>query len=302
MTKFFSALLITIVLTSYESKAQDTLPHFSVVARSNNRNVISWTNPYRTINQISIQRSNDSTRNFKTILTVPDPKVAQNGFVDSKAPSLNVFYRLFIVLDSARYEFTRSKRPSPDFGNMVDKPGLPNENERLKLSDSLSSKEVKALKEKLEKPAEPARPATLSKPEKFFAVKRKDSITSVPEKNFKKFRDSLLYTTRDTMIFESVDTIVIKPFVPRENYRASKYVFTEKYGNVMIALPDVMQKKYSVSFFDENQTPLFEIKEVKSPSLVVDKTNFIHSGWFWFELYEDGKLKEKHKFFIPKDF
>jgi hypothetical protein len=57
-----------------------------------------------------------------------------------------------------------------------------------------------------------------------------------------------------------------------------------------------------VSFFEENKRPLFEIKEVRSNSLTVDKSNFVHSGWFWFELFEDGKLKERHKIFIPKDF
>ena len=104
------------------------------------------------------------------------------------------------------------------------------------------------------------------------------------------------------MMYVSVDTIIIKPFVVREMYRASKYVFTEKFGNVMIVLPDAASKKYSVSFFEENKKPLFEIKEVRASSLTLDKSNFVHSGWFWFELFENGKLKERHKVFIPKDF
>jgi hypothetical protein len=304
MTKIFAAFLLTMVLVSFESNSQDTLPRFTVVARPNNRNVVSWTNPYRTISQISIQRSNDSLRNFKTILTVPDPKVPQNGFVDAKAPTMNVFYRLFIVLDLGRYEFTKSKRPSADLGNQNNEAVLNNDNQRVKLSDSLSSKEVRAIRDKLDKPSTMSKPTSTPapKPERFFVVKRKNVLSTVSEKNFKKFRDSLLYSTRDTLIFESIDTVVIKPFVPKQNYMASKYVYTEKYGNVMISLPDAAHKKYSVSFFDENQTPLFEIKEVTSTSLTVDKTNFVHSGWFWFELYQDGKLKEKHKFFIPKDF
>jgi len=36
--------------------------------------------------------------------------------------------------------------------------------------------------------------------------------------------------------------------------------------------------------------------------LTLDKSNFIHAGWFKFELYEDGQLKEKNKLLIPKDF
>jgi maltose-binding protein MalE len=104
------------------------------------------------------------------------------------------------------------------------------------------------------------------------------------------------------MVFVAVDTILIKPFTAKETYRASRYVYTEKYGNVMIVLPEATRKKYSISFFEENKKPVFQIKEIKSPSLVVDKSNFVHAGWFWFELYEEGKLKERHRFFIPKDF
>jgi maltose-binding protein MalE len=103
-------------------------------------------------------------------------------------------------------------------------------------------------------------------------------------------------------VFVAVDTIVIKPFAAKETYRTSRYVYTEKYGNVMITLPDAAQKKYSVAFLEENKKPVFEIKEIKSSSLLVDKANFIHAGWFWYELFDDGKLKERSKLFIPKDF
>jgi len=104
------------------------------------------------------------------------------------------------------------------------------------------------------------------------------------------------------MVFRSIDTIVVKPFVPKEVYKPSIYVFTEKEGNVSISLPDAAAKHYSVKFFDEKNNPLFEINKVKESPLILDKANFLRSGWFRFELYEDGKLKEKNKFFIPKDF
>ena len=47
---------------------------------------------------------------------------------------------------------------------------------------------------------------------------------------------------------------------------------------------------------------LFELTEIKDPSLIVDKTNFQHAGWFRFELYDGDQLKEKNKLFIPKEF
>lgn len=288
MTRIF-VLFSILISISVQIVAQDTLPKFTLIGKPNNRNVISWSNPFRSITQIGIQRSPDSTRNFKTILTVPDPLVKQNGFADTKAPAPNMFYRLFIVLDSGKYLFTNAKRPVPDIAGTDNEPFLIDDNQRVKLSDSLTSKEVRAIKEN-------------PRPEKMYVIKRRGMYTNVPENSFRKFRDSILYNTKDTLMYTSVDTIIIKPFIYKEIFRASKYVYTEKYGNVVIALPEAASKKYSVSFFEENKSPVFDIKEVRSTSLVVDKSNFVHAGWFWFELFEDGKLKERHKLFIPKDF
>ena len=290
------------------ANSQEALPAFDVVGKPNKRNLISWNNSYRRTSQISIQRSVDSTRNFKTILTVPDPAVPQNGFVDSKAPQEVVFYRLFIVLDSGKYVFTKSKRPGPDTVRVAlpeaGEPLLANDNKRVVVSDSMSKKEVTALTEKLKPPSPSPTPSpVLVKPMKYFVIKRRDSVVNrIPEKALKKFRDSIVYSTRDTLVFQSLDTIQLKPFVPREVYKPSKFVYTEKFGNVMINLPEPGSKKYRISFFDDKHQPVFELKEVKRSPLILDKASFVHSGWFWFELYEEDKLKEKHRFFIPKDF
>ena len=229
MTRIF-ALFLLLFSISVQVFAQDTLPRFTLIAKPNNRNVISWTNPYRSLSQIGIQRSPDSTRNFKTILTVPDPSVKQNGFADTKAPAPNMFYRIFIVLDSGKYFFTNSKRPVFDSLGTAGEPFLIDDNQRVRLSDSLSSREVRKIKED-------------PRPEKMYVIKRREMYINVPEINFRKFRDSILYNTKDTMMYVSVDSIIIKPFIPREIYRASKYVFTEKFGNVMIVLPDAATKK-----------------------------------------------------------
>jgi len=82
----------------------------------------------------------------------------------------------------------------------------------------------------------------------------------------------------------------------------SMYVYTSRDGNIHLNLPNADTKKYSVKFYDENDNFLFEINSLKDPSLIVDKTNFYHSGWFKFELFVDDKLKEKHKFYLGKEF
>jgi len=91
---------------------------------------------------------------------------------------------------------------------------------------------------------------------------------------------------------------------PKSNvFMPSLYVYTYRDGYVRISLPDDEKpKKYSIKFFEENETFLFELKEIKEKNFKIDKTNFYHAGWFRFELYEDGKLLEKHKFYLEKDF
>lgn len=302
-------VVISILLSCLsQSAAQDTLPNFSALTRGNNKVIISWTNNYPATSQISIQRSKDSTKNFKTILTVPDPKVLQNGFVDTKADTSFLFYRLFIVQDSGKYLFTKSKRPMLDTVKVAEPVAENNESkQRVVLADNVTAQEAAAIKETIketakEKPKEEKVVVPIPVPEKFITVTRHDSvILQVNEKYFKRFRDSIVHKTKDTIAFASVDTIQIKPYIPPVVYKPSKFVYTEKDGNIAIVLPEAGTKKYAVKFFDEEENPLFEIKEVKEPAVTLDKTNFMRSGWFRFELYEDGKLKEKHKFFIPKD-
>ena len=84
-------------------------------------------------------------------------------------------------------------------------------------------------------------------------------------------------------------------------FEPSKFVYTGKENNVIISLPLAGKKKYLVKFFEENGTFLFELSKILESYLTVDKVNFIHAGLFNFELYEEGVLIEKHKFYIPKD-
>jgi len=216
---------------------EDTLPKFSVRNIGNNKYVISWVNNFKNVKQISIQRSLDSTKGFKTILTVPDPATPENGFVDSKAINDHNFYRIYIMLDKGVYFFSASKKPFYDSA----------------------------------------------------AAKRKLNIDGKADK------------------FGNIDSLNgpnlnVKEKVITNSFIASKYVYTYRDGYVRLTLPDDEKKKYSVKFFDDKDDFIFEIKEIKIRNSKIDKSNFYHAGWFKFELYEDGKLLEKHKFYIPKEF
>ncbi len=81
----------------------------------------------------------------------------------------------------------------------------------------------------------------------------------------------------------------------------SRRIYTAKDNNIVIYLPDAEVKKYTVKFFDENDSPLFELNKINESYLILERVNFIHAGWFHFEVYESGKLVEKNKFQIAKE-
>jgi hypothetical protein len=298
------AVLLLIICTSFiTSWAQEVLPNFTVVTKGNKKVIISWTNNYPVVKQISIQRSKDSTRGFTSILSVADPTAQQNGIVDAKAPDEKHFYRLFIVQDSGKFVFSKSKRPFLDTSKVVvNKPQQATENApRVIITEKVTPKQAEEIKEKLQ-PADAAPVVKAPEPEKFFFIKKRDTlVATINAKELKKFRDSVVSKTKDTIAFAGGDTILLKPFVPKEIFKPSKFVYTEKDGNIRVNVPGVPLHHYSIKFFDEKSDFLFDITEVKEPVVLIDKVNFLRSGWYKFELYEDGKLKEKHKFFVPKD-
>lgn len=247
MSKKILCLILISIAASGSLFAQDTLPNFTVKNVGNNRIIVSWTNPFKSIRQVSIQRSFDSLTNFKTILSVPDPTTPQNGYVDTKAPNNRMFYRVYIMLERGVYMFSPVKRPVIDSIAKVTKATL----------DSLKKAGISF--DKLDK------------------IAGNDSLTSVPSIGISNGN---------------------KPNV----FKPSVHVYTHKDGYVRINLPDDEQKKYSIRFYEENDSFLFELKDVSPRTFKIDKTNFYHAGWFKFELYEDGKLIEKHKFYLQREF
>lgn len=306
MHRIFVSLLLINALFVTTIKAQDTLPKFSLSANKSGKVLINWRNNFAVITQISIQRSPDSLKNFTTLLTVPDPTIPENGFVDAKAPRLNMYYRLFIVLENGNYIFSKSKRARIDSMIIVPKSAVVEDNDNIILPGR--SQRITFLDKDDQKKMNVTAPSKLKDApsieiSKIVYIKRNDSIIAkLSSSMMKKFYDSILKKTKDTLVFIGSDTILVKSFVPKEVYKISPYVFTGKDGNIYISLADADKKKYMVKFLEQDLSMVLEVKEIKKTPLIIDKSNFVHAGWFRFELYEDGKLKEKNKFYIPKDF
>ncbi len=236
-------LLCLFLLVSATVHAQDTLPSFSLRNVGQNRIVVGWVNQFTDIKQISIQRSFDSTKNFKSILTVADPTTPENGYVDTKAPNDRMFYRLYILLDKGVYLFSESKRPVLD--TVVKRAAW----STSRISDTL-----------------------------YIPTFKTDTLTN----------------------FNGTPATANKPPAV-EVWKPSAFVYTFRDGYIQISLPED-EKKYNIKFFTMKDELLFELKEIKDRKFKLDKTNFYKSGWYKFELYEDGELKEKNRFLLPKEF
>ena len=259
---FFFLVLLTCSL-----QAQDTLPKFSVRNVGNNRIIIGWVNKFPNIKQISIQRSFDSILNFKTILTVPDPSNPQNGYLDTKATNDHMFYRLYILLEKGYFIFSESKRPVTDTARKEVKTTV--DLKKLIVDEQINIPKLETIADTI---------AYLKKMDlggKFDVILGVDTLRTIDQNLKSKNKPDV--------------------FVP------SKYVSTYKNGYVRVNLPEE-DKKYNIKFFEEDSTFLFELKDVKEKTFSIDKANFYHAGWFLFELYGDGKLIEKHKFYLEKEF
>ncbi|TKK65518.1 hypothetical protein FC093_19570 [Ilyomonas limi] len=244
------------------------LPEFSVQKAGNGKVRIGWVNPYGSdLIQINVQRSYDSLRGYRTIFSTPSPELPANGFLDNYVEGSKVYYRIFYMLSSNAYFFTKVKKIAPGY---VDS----SLNTEINSSDSVT-------------------------------VSLQDSvIATLPYNLFLKFRDSIYTNTKDSLLPAGQNLVAIHPYIPKAGeWRASQYIFTDRTGALNLRLPAAREKKYALQVYEaDGKTQLFFLKHITEPDLTINKANFIHAGWFVFDLYEDGKLKERNKFYIQKEF
>jgi hypothetical protein len=100
-------------------------------------------------------------------------------------------------------------------------------------------------------------------------------------------------------IVPKAGTEILTEIKPKITY-PSQTVYTLKDNNIVISLLNTATIKYSIKFFDEKESFLFEIKRVKEDIMIIEKVNFVRTGWYRFELYENGELIENNKFQITK--
>jgi hypothetical protein len=303
MYKFLSLILVAFLINT--AKAQDTLPNFSLNIFSASKAQISWANPFSNCIQLSVQKSYDSLNFFKTIFSAQSPELPVNGYVDENYLSqVKVYYRIFYVLEDGKFFFTKSKSQL-NFSKKIVATNLPNKDKIVITKDTITQTTLPNF------PINPIKLIDTPKPDllpakRFFTIYKKstDSLFHVlDELSYLKFKDSIAYKTKDTLIIKDNDIVIFKPFIPKPLWKPSVNVFTADKGYVKIQLPKGSKTHhYKLIFYNESKEEIFRIKQLKQDKLTLEKANFLQSGWFYFDLYEDEKLLEKNKFFIEKDF
>lgn len=259
-------------------KSQDSLPNFTLINKGNGRIIVSWKNPYTNITQISIQRSYDSLKRFSTIFSSPSPQLPQNGFTDKIIPSVKTFYKIFYVLSTGQYFFSKSQSPPKQISIDSTTSNVKRDNSTELIKNILT-------------------------PTKILFIKKDENIVgTIKYKDYAKYKDSVIKNTKSELFFIPPDTIVVKESMEDMlNWKMSIYVYTDKNGYIVVNLPNALTKKYNLKILDEDDSLILELDHINQTYLILDKTNFYHAGWYKFELIEDGAIKEKGKLYLPKD-
>ena len=260
---------------------QNVLPNITV-KNLNGKIVVSWLNEYKKpIQNILIQRSYDSLKNYATIGTVLNPQNTENGYPDVNPPYKKMYYRISIFFEGGTYEIGPAARPIKELMELenLDITAIPEievpkiDSPAVKIIDSVSKKN------------------TTKNPKNIKVKNQKDSIIISKENKIP-----------DLKVQPIIDTVkIIIPKKIIETAYPSQTIFIGKQNAVVIHLPEATIKKYHIKFFDENNKMIIELKKITDDYLYLDKSNFFHAGWFHFEIYENGELFEKNKFYISKD-
>lgn len=262
--KKFIFLLFFVCFSSALLKAQQSLPGITVNNLSG-KIIVSWKNDYTLpLATINIQRSFDSLKNYTTIGSVLNPQNTENGYADANPPYNKMYYRVFIAFEGGSYIISNPVRPAKDTN-------------AVSIASTI----------RYPWQAEPA-------------------LITPSENNVFPNGDPKLPISPSTAPPTSITTVTPTVTTPATATTAaiiypSRWVYTAKDNNVIIHLPEADTKKYTAAFFDELENRIFELTNLKEEYLIIEKVNFIRSGWYRFELYNNGKIVEKNKFFIPKD-
>jgi hypothetical protein len=253
----------------------------------NDKAIVSWTNKDSKIIQVNIQRSSDSLTGFKTIASIEQTNLNFFEFIDTKSSNLNQNYRLYILEESGNYQFTNSKKPL--FVIETKSIKVPVQNDQIIQTKKLLPQNQPILnKEKIDV---------------LLKTNANTSIEAVSE-NIKNSNNTLSFNDTRITKFAQLSKILsptkLLVINKQELNYPHIYSFINPQGQLEIVQPLIKDKLLNFVFFKDDGNKIFVLNNVKENQFVLDKTNFLQSGWFYFELYEKDKLITKQKFYLPK--
>lgn len=251
------------------------LPFFRAIDR-NGTTVVSWTKPKEVLTLLVIQRSADAVNGFKSIASMPDPNTPQNGYVDKGNKNLLFFYRIFYVGINGKYYFTSSQKATVEI--------LPPTNTILPKKESILMPIQKDLIVPEKQPVQ--------------INKTPDTIEIIGKK---KLIESVISTMEDTIQTRFKISIITENINLVNNLSPNPFLFVNKENNLMLVLPETNKRRFHLQVWRADGQTIFHMKNIKESQLLIDKSNFIYSGWFKYEISEADRVKEKGKFFINGD-
>jgi hypothetical protein len=282
----------------------DPLPQFSVT-KKNNKITISWKNNYTNTTQINIQRSKDSNRNYITIHSCLQPLAKSYSFTDPSATNDTMYYRIFMLFDGATYSFTKPKRPVEE--KQTIEQAIKNEPKTIDKKETITippKKDTVSKKENqiVNKPVIAVKDSSKqNKDQTITEIKKIEKKEVLPDSIHLQYAQLERHPRKEKRFPVSRFQISL-PEKFNNVWQPSVFVYTGDDGNVVIDLPESTKYKYSIIFAREEGRPLFSLPEIKENRLVLDKVAFLKSGWYYFELRENGKVKERNKFLITRDY
>lgn len=259
-------LLVWICCMSTALLAQPALPDFNIMKGPKQQTVLSWKNNFgERLKVLNIQRSTDSVKGFRTIYSVNNLTLAANAYTDNKPATGADYYRLYYMLTNGSYYFTKAKKIATGF--------VP-DNLLGQLNNSKMITVAGANPRKLE----------------FRQLQHlRDSVINNTS-------DSLYFVNDSTIQYVKYNAVAAMANSTTELRPVSKFLYLNADGYIVLKFPERDLSDYSMTIYKQNGTSvLFKIPRFEDSELILSKSSFLHTGWYPYEIYKDGKLLERSR-------
>jgi len=259
-------LLILICALSAGLFAQPALPDFNIIKGPKNHTILSWKNNFGdNLVVLNIQRSTDSVRGFSTIHSVDNLSLATNAYTDNKPVPGAEYYRFYYMMKNGSYYFTKAKKIATGFvaDNL--------------LSQLNSSKTITVMGDHPQKLA-------------FNQLNHlKDSVVNFTS-------DSLYFVNDSTIQYVKYNAVAAMASTATQLQPVSKFLYLNADSYIVLKFPQQDLDQYSMTIYKRNGTSvLFKIPRFNQSELILSKSSFLHTGWYPYEIYKNGKLQERSR-------